>query len=217
MTAPAAATATGTPPAPPPAAATGTAPSPAAETKPAATETKPAVDENALLDASKAQPEATKPAATAIELKLPEGYQADEKALGNFKTLAAKVGLDSAKAQEVFDGYVAFESEREKAFEVQFKAHNAKGLAAIKADPDIGGEKYSVSQREAAKAIAKLGGQKLVEKLHAAGLSNDIDVFRGFVAIGRALKDDSIAGGGTTPAPANGTKLPDHVLLYGKK
>jgi hypothetical protein len=193
-----------------PAAAPAAAPAPAASAAPAAAPAAPASSPEskgsvleAALGAEEAKAPATegeKPAAPGIELKLPEGYKVDDAAMAAFKEAAGKLGLDSAKAQSVFDATMALEQSRIKADEAAFAKQNAEWRKAIESDPEVGGAKLAEASIDVQRALKKFGGKDMVELLSSAGLGNHPVFFKTFAAIGRALKEDTVAG--TAKAPA---------------
>lgn len=165
---------------------------------------------DALVDGAKAgetstpaeagkQEEQPKSAPAAIELKLPEGFDADKAALEGFKATASELGLDTAKAQKLFDQYVAIEKARGEAAEKAFAEQDAKWAAAVQADPDIGGEKLKTTVTEVRAALNWLG-PGVGQLIKAAGLGNNPDVVKAFVKLGRGLADDSIKGTSTPGA-----------------
>lgn len=222
MTTPAAPTAPTAAPAAPAAPAATPATPPA--TTPAPATTPPAVPTSApsaLGDAPEAKPAETpaaKPgdaAPTALELKLPEGFEVDAAALKGFEKTALELGLDSAKAQKVFDQFVGFQQATQKQAEAALAAQESKWLDALKADPELqlGGAKWPEAKKAIERAKAHFPDAKgAVEVLNAAGLGNHPSVVRLFAAIGRSLKEDSIAG--TTAAPPKGDRLSDAAVFF---
>lgn len=203
-------------PAAPPAPTAPAAAAPAEATPAPAATPAPQPEGGLVGEALAAKPEETKPAdtkPTPVELKLPEGFTADEKALEGFKTLAGELGLDSAKAQKVFDSYVAIEQSRAKALEQQYVQQDAKWRSELEADPDIGGAKLPATKREVALA-AKFLGRGPLETLAKVGLGSHPDIIRALVKVGRALSDDTISGT-SAPAPAATKRLSDAEIFYG--
>lgn len=200
-----------TPPTAPaaPAAAPAPAPVPA---PPAGTPTAPASTPSALGDVKANE---AKPPAKAIELKLPEGLELPPEALKGFTEIATELGLDSAKAQKVFDQFVGFQQAQSKASEAAFAAQEAKWVDALKADPELqlGGAKWPETQRAIERAKSRFPDAKgAVEVLNAAGLGNHPSVVRLFAAIGRSLKEDSVAG--TSAAPPKADRLSDADVFF---
>jgi hypothetical protein len=177
---------------------------------PAAAEAASLLGEAATTADAPAAPAAVEPPKppAEIELKLPEGFKPDEEGLAAFKADAKELGLDSAKAQKLFDRYVALEAARGQAQAKAQAERDAKWTAEIQADPEIGGEKSEAAKADIRRALAKFGGAKMAQALHAAGLGNHPDLVRGFVAIGKAFAEDSIAG----TAQAAGSAQPEKSL-----
>lgn len=166
----------------------------------AGTETSKPATEGATTQADGKASE-TKPAdpkAAPIELKLPDGFKADEKALAGFKALAAELGLDSAKAQKLFDLNVSTGAEAAKAATAAAKAEYAKQVekwkAEYQADPDIGGEKWATSQKELIRAVQIPAVRELASVFRELGHGDHPKVVKALVHLGRAHKDDSVAG-----------------------
>ncbi|PZR17524.1 MAG: hypothetical protein DI536_04215 [Archangium gephyra] len=138
---------------------------------------------------------------TPIELKLPDGFKADEKQLAGFKTLAAELGLDSAKAQKLFDQHLADSAAANKAATEAARAEYAKQVetwkAQTQADPDIGGEKWATSQQELIRAVQNPAMRELASVFRELGHGDHPKVVKALVHIGRALKDDSVKGTAT--------------------
>lgn len=191
-----------------PPAATAAAPA----TPPAAVSTPPAgVAPTADAKATPAPAEtALTPAAPApagIELKLPDGFQADA-GVEKFKSIAKEAGLDSKHAQKVFDLYA--EAEAAKAEE---QAAQRKGWAeSLKADKEFGGAGYEANRMLARQAVTKFASPALQKLLAETGYGNHPEFVRAFVKIGKALGEDSIAGRGTTNGAPAEPKSQDAIL-----
>lgn len=210
MTNPTPAAAPETPPVPPPAA--GASPSsppatalgapdappaaPPAET-PAPAETKPA-------DATPAEtkPE-TKDAPAPLDvaaLKLPEGVSLAEETVKEYGAIASKLGLDASKAQELLSFYGSAVKREAAAAEAYVNQQRAAWTAEVKADKDIGGPALDGNLAFARRAVQKFGGPALAELLNSTGLGDHPALVRAFVTIGKALREDSVAG---TPASSS--------------
>lgn len=182
----------------------------------APTETKPVEAPTAPPATSEAsKPAESKPAETlkAVELKLPEGFQADVKQVDAFKALASEVGLDSAKAQRVFDSYVALEKSRTEALDAAVEAQSAKWRAEVDALPEFTGPARQESMADVQRALARFGGKPLGELLDAAGLGNHPLLVKAFADIGKALREDTIAGSTKPGAPSE--RRTDAEIFYG--
>lgn len=150
----------------------------------------------------------------ALELVLPKGFEADEKTVEGFKALAGELGLDGAKASKVVESFAAFEKARNEQLDSLAQAQDAKWRAELEALPEFSGEAKAAAMGDVRRALTKFGGQGFAKLLHAAGLGNHPELLKGFAAIGRALREDSVAGS-TRPPGAAPERQPDHVVLYG--
>lgn len=188
--------------------ATPAAPAAPAVAAPAEVATTPPAPVTPPVPAEVAKPVEVPP----IELKLPDGFVADEAAVKAFKASAADLGLDSGKAQKLFDQYVGLEVSRAKAAEAAFIAQDSKWAAEIAADPEIGGPKQKESVMHARRALKAFGGAAVSQLLAQAGLGNHPTLVRAFVKMGKALAEDSVSG---TSSPAGAPAAPSLVdLLY---
>ncbi|HWV38849.1 MAG TPA: hypothetical protein VN033_10285 [Vulgatibacter sp.] len=126
------------------------------------------------------------PEAPAIEVKLPEGVEPNEALLGVLKETAK----DSASAQRLVDAFIEIQQQAVAAEEQKQEAWKQE-VAAIK-DLDTKGIK---------RAMERYGTPELAAELEAAGVGNLPSLVKLLNAVGKATKDDSIAG--TTGGGAN--------------
>ena len=146
-----------------------------------------------------------------IELKLPEGMKADDAKVVAAKKLAGELGLDSEKAQKLFEADLAQSAAAETAFAEQDK----KWAETWRADPELGGKHTDATIKDIRKAFTHFKADEARQLLLAAGLGNHPTIVKTFASIGRALRDDRIAG---TANGAAGSSKPksDGELFYGK-
>ena len=151
----------------------------------------------------------TEAGATAeVELKAPAGFNIDTKV---FSATAKELGISGDKQQMLLDRYAEIETKRAEAASAEFAARNEKWTAEVKADPDIGGAKFSESLTAARRAIKFLGGSDVAKALSEAGLGNHPTLVRAFVKLGRSLGEDSVVGSGGSPPKVQKTLT---ELLY---
>lgn len=125
-----------------------------------------------------------------IEIKLPDGVEADENLLAAVKA-AAK---DSESAQALVNAWLdAQESAKEK-FEAALQEKEKRWLEELRADPVYGGAKYDETIANAQRAFQRFGGDELREYLETSREGNNPVLIKTFANIGRALREDSIAG-----------------------
>lgn len=150
--------------------------------------------------------------ATPLELKLPEGVELDAQLLDGFKATAAKVGLDSAKAQTVFDNFVAFQQAQTKSVNESFAKQDAAWAAELKADPLLGGSKWDATRADIGRVAQHFKAGPALKLLESAGLGNHPELVRFVASVGRALREDSIAG--TRQSGGAGERQPFGDVAY---
>lgn len=187
-----------TPPAgtPPPA----TPPAGAPSAPPAAT--PPAAPAGTLLGGNDQPPAGEQPPAGGpapapadVDLKLPAGFDDNAPILGEFKGVAKELGLDSAKAQKVFDVYVKAQTEAQARAESEFKATREQWTADMRKDPEIGGAKWDATVTAARLGMQQFCSPELKKWIGDAGLADFPPLVKLFAKVGAAMADDSIAGG----------------------
>lgn len=147
-----------------------------------------------------------------VELKLPDGLELDSKLVDGFKATATELGLDSAKAQKVFDQFVGFQQAQSKAADEAFTKQDAAWTAQLKADPELGGEKWDATRADIGRAAKHFKAGPALKLLEAAGLGNQPELVRFVAAVGRALREDSIAG--SNSAGGAGERKPFEDVAY---
>lgn len=181
--------------------------------KPAEKQTEPAPEKkpaDSLINGDVEAPEEKK--ADPVELKLPEGFRADDAQLAAIKQAFGDVGLDSPKAQKLFDTYLGFEAARAKAAEEAFGQQSASWLAEVRADKELGGERFQQTVADLGRAQKYLGadfGKVLAE----SGLGNHPVLVRALVKLGRAQREDTVAGG-KSDAPPPPERLSTDSILF---
>ena len=129
-----------------------------------------------------------------VELKMPEGYRADEAWLGKWKATAKEHGLDSAKAQKLFDLHVEAQLAADKAADAAAAKEQEGWMATLKADEKLGGDKFDGSVATARKAMQKFASPELRKFLQETGLGDHPELVRFAHAVGKAMAEDSTAG-----------------------
>lgn len=163
----------------------------------------PAVDPKADPAKVEVDPKAEVP--KAIELKLPEGFKADDPAIKGLVELATGEKLTTEQTQKLFDRYVEVQKTRDESLVAQYRKERADWLVEAKADPEFGGPKFEASIADGRKALIKYGDQALVEFLNSTNGVNHPAVIRAFARIGRALAEDKATDvKGNPPPPVAG-------------
>lgn len=136
-------------------------------------------------------------AAAAIDLKLPDGFTADE-TLDKFKGVAKELKLDSAGAQKLFDLFVE-RATSEAAEEKKMVAGWEKSLREDKEFAGTKGELFDGNLRLAQKAVAKFVDEPTRQFLQTSGIGNHPGLVRAFQKMAKAIGEDTVAGTGATP------------------
>lgn len=159
-----------------------------------------------------------------IEIKVPEGVQANKAMLDGFSKLAAEKGINQEQAQSLFDFYVAqqkaAEEQGQKDFEKQIAEEHAarvsKWEAEFKANKEYGGANLEATTAAQTAAMKRFGSPKLAELLNATGLGSHPELQAFAARIGKALAEDSV-GSGDGDRPTTQQSDPEaakHRVLY---
>ena len=198
-TAPAAAPTADAPPAPsegslltPPAPAD----TPAPDSAKTPEQTQQEADAAAKLKAEASAPEAYE------DFTLPEGMEMDANVLGEFKSLAKELNIPQAKAQQLIDFQTQLATKQAEQYQAAVIKQSQDWAAAIKNDPEIGGENYDKSVASAIKVIQSFGDPALTELLNTSGLGNHPALFKFCHRISAAISEDKfVLPGSQTDAP----------------
>lgn len=127
---------------------------------------------------------------TYAEFAMPEGMTADTAALEVFTPTFKEIGLTQAQAQKLVDvyaGLVAKQGEGAAEQAEQWYQHrraqeiaqaNEEGIAAIKADKDLGGANFDKVKARIDGLLGAVGTPELRQKFDKLGLGNDPDLVR---------------------------------------
>lgn len=140
------------------------------------------------------KPEGEQAAPAELDIKLPDGFEADKSMLDEFRATAKEAGLDSAKAQKFVDLYAkavgSFDGRMEAA-----KTHQVTAWEkASTSDKEFGGAKYKENLTVANSGLAKYATPELKSFLKDSGLASHPEVVRLFYRIGKANAEDTAAG-----------------------
>ena len=202
-------------PAPAPAPAPVVDPAPAPAPAPAPTELGAPADPKAIdksvdpvkteLGEKPSEPKATEAITfDATKLTLPEGMKADDPTFKSFGEIFTDTKLDpQAKGQKLIDLYKdAVTGIRQQQQDV-WKSTNEAWVAAVKADPEIGGAKFDSTKTTIARAIDSLGPELSVafrQGLDATGAGNHPAIWKGLAKMAALLTE----GGHVSGSPASG-------------
>lgn len=201
--APAAASAAPAAPSADPAVASATAPASAPSATPAAA------------PAAAPAPAATPAAVEYTEFKIPDGVQANQQVMSEFKAFAKGKGLTQEEAQQLVD--LNFKGQAQQI--ADYKKTVEGWASAIKTDSEIGGEKAAEHAGKAAEALKAFGTPALNKLLGDWGLSSHPEIARLLTRVGYAMTESvpvgSDLGHGKTTA-SSGSFINDAAQkLYG--
>ncbi|CAI2147149.1 peptidase [Serratia entomophila] len=179
---------------------------PAGEEKPAAEKT--AEELAAEKDAADKAEKDKKPAAPEkYEFAAPEGQELDANALSVFEPIAKELGLTQEQAQKLVDIYPQIQQQQAEAWSKQV----ADWGEQVKADKEIGGDKFTASVGLAQRALDQFGNPELREYLQASGLGNHPALVRFCAKVGNSMAEDSFV------VPNQGGQRSTADILYGNK
>lgn len=142
------------------------------------------------------------------EFKAPEGVeQLDPQALAVFEPIAKELGLSQEQAQKLVDIYPQIQQQQAEAWSKQVTDWGDQ----VKADKEIGGDKFTANVGQAQKTLDQFGTPALREYLEQSGLGNHPELVRIFAKVGKAMTEDSMV------MPNSGGQLSAADVLYGNK
>lgn len=130
------------------------------------------------------------------DFTLPEGLEANDEILGDFKAAAAEFGLNKDQAQRLVDlqSKVANEvAEHQNAVYNEIVSGWAKQAAE---DKEIGGTAHQECLGVARGAVEKFATPEMISFMNETGFGNHPEMVRLFYRIGKAMGDDNMVGGG---------------------
>ncbi len=167
----------------------GKAAAPAPVQAPGQTAPPPAGDDQAKAAAAAAT-------AAEIELKLPEGFKADEASIGELKKLGKEFGLDSAKAQKIFDLYAKTTAAQHKAQELAVDQQEKAWEKEITEDKEFGGKNLEASKLAINKMLVQFDPDKSARKaIGESGLGSHPAIVKLLARVGAAMAEDKVGKG----------------------
>ena len=119
---------------------------------------------------------------------LPDGFTADEELTGELKALAKENGFSPEVAQKVADLGVKMQQKQTEAWSAQVD----QWAEQVKADKELGGEKFEQNIALAKQALEKFGGQELKDLLQSTGFGNHPAIVKAFYNIGKSVSNDEL-------------------------
>lgn len=142
------------------------------------------------------QPKGDKAAPAPLEVQVPEGFVVDEARLGEFTTLAQKLGLDSEKAQELMDFQARGQNALVESTAAQLEETRKGWLAEIESDTEIGGANLARTKDRMQQFMVAFGTPELKKFLNETGLGDHTEMVRLAERIGARMTEK----GATLPA-----------------
>ncbi|HBC0624424.1 TPA: peptidase [Serratia marcescens] len=157
--------------------------------------------------AEKAEKENKPAAPEKYEFTPPEGQELDANALAVFEPIAKELGLSQEQAQKLVDIYPQIQQQQAEVWSKQV----ADWGEQVKADKEIGGDKFNASVGAAQRALDQFGNPELREYLNASGLGNHPALVRFCAKVGKAMAEDTFV------VPGQGGQRSAADILYGNK
>lgn len=143
------------------------------------------------------------------EFDIPEGMQVDEKMMAELDPVLRELKLSQEDANKLADFYSKAQLQQRDAWAAQVKSWQDE----VKADPDIGGDKFQASIQTANEALNRFGASpEFIQFLSDFGLGNHPEMVKFMVEVGKATSEDR-------PEPATqdkGGRVSTAELFYGK-
>ncbi len=181
---------------------------PAEQQAPVTPEGEPAADGE-----QEAPAEAKAEAVEYTDFTIPDGVELNPEVLADFKTLAKDLGITQENAQKFVDLQIQMENNRVAAIEQAIVDQSKQWADAVKADKDIGGEKFEKTKEVAIKAVERFGSPELRNLLIDSGLGNHPEMVKLFHRIGQSISEDGLVLPGTQSNTTTNQRTAD--VLFG--
>lgn len=145
--------------------------------EPVATE-DPVKEEPEKVEPEKVEPEAPKVPEEYENFTLPDGVEADEAMMDEFKPLAKELGLTQEAAQKLVDLQTKHALALAEAEQGEWNDLVKQWEAVAKSDKEIGGDKLDEARANAKKAVEKLGTTEFAEMLEWTGTGSNPEMIR---------------------------------------
>ena len=150
------------------------------------------------------------PADGKYDIKLPEGTQLPAEFLEGLQKTFHEAGMTQENAQKIITQTAPIIAQAEKAAAEKQVADimayrdsaEKENIAALKADPEIGGNKFTESCAIAQKALRAFGSETLLKKLEDTRLGSDPDFFKLCYNVGQKISEAGV----TQATPDSGSQ-----------
>lgn len=135
-----------------------------------------------------------------VEIKLPEGVQANQEVLASFKETAKALGLKGEQQQKLVDYWLGLSAQAQKAQQEKTDKQRLADIEAIKADAEFGGVKFDQTVADAKGFVAEFGGEDASKAFVAAGLDLNPGIVKMLARARKAISEDKLVKGKIVPA-----------------
>lgn len=178
-------------------------------------EVKPA-EEPKTVEEPKSVAEGEKPELTldSYEVKLPEGFTADESLISDFKKMALEDKLPPASAQKYVDMYANAAQGMMKQLTDQHAAAQAAWQKEIFAMPEFQGERLTQSKAILGRAMEEYGSPEARTILNESGLGNHPALVKYLLNLAEGLVEGTSVPAGKPTANGKGAPRTAGELFY---
>lgn len=139
--------------------------------------------------------QAQQQAEVVYDLKLPEGSSLDATYLEHAKSTAKELGLTPEAAQKLVERDSAMQSKFMEAKQAEWTQHVTQWAEQVKADKEIGGERFNAAITDARTALDRFGTPEFKQMLNQSGYGNHPELIRMMSKIGAAMREDKVVQG----------------------
>lgn len=124
------------------------------------------------------------------DFTLPDGMEMDATVLGEFTGLAKELNISQESAQKLIDLQTKIATQQAEQYQAAVLKQGEQWAAAVKNDPELGGENYDKSVASAVKVIQAFGDDGLRDLLNNSGLGNHPALFKFCHRLSQAISED---------------------------
>lgn len=148
------------------------------------------------------------------DFKLPEGITIEDQGrFEKFTALAKGLNLSQESAQKLIDLAIENGKSADAAKAAESAKVKAEWTAALKSDPEIGGQNFEATVQYAKRAMKEFANDKFIEFLNDTGFGDNPEMVRVFARIGKKMGEDKFVEGKPSGTP-DGKSAAE--VIYGK-
>lgn len=136
-------------------------------------------------------------------LKAPDDMEIDMPTVEALSEVAKEIGLSQEKFNTLYNKMMPVLNARQ---DEQLNDVRSSFIKEAKADPDIGGAKWSDTLSIARKALFQFTDEATRDLLKASGLDCHPGIIRAFMNVGKAMSDDTVVRGSTATVERDAAK-----------